>query len=148
MFPLFINLQGKGAVVIGGGTVGRRRAEKLVAFGAQVTVIDPVARSIPGAILLQRPYEIGDVAGAFLVVCATNDPGLNHQVALQAKEAGALVNVADDPALCDFFFPAICQSETLTAGLVGDGTDHHKTATVAQKIRDLLDQEDSPCTSK
>ncbi len=145
-FPLFVNLQGKEVVVIGGGTVGRRRAQKLIAFGAQVTVVDPKATPIEGATMVHRQYAPEDVQTAFLVVAATDDKGVNHQIAIQAKAVGALVNVADDPGLCDVFFPAICQSETMVAGVVGDGTDHHKTAAVAKKIRDLLNKEDGAWT--
>ena len=49
-----------------------------------------------------------------------------------------LFNRADDPADCDFFFPAICEGEGLTAGLVGDGGDHARVAAAARWLREVL----------
>ena len=46
---------------------------------------------------------------------------------------------ADDPAACTFFFPALCVGEGVVAGVVGDGTDHAKTARCARQIRELLE---------
>ena len=73
-FPLFVDLRGRRAVVVGGGPVALRRAKALLDFGAQVTLIAPQCEAVPpGADYLQRPYAPGDVEGAFLVVAATDD---------------------------------------------------------------------------
>ena len=56
-FPLFIDLTGKKAVVIGGGTVGLRRAEVLARFGAEVTVISPSLAREAEAIRAKLPRE-------------------------------------------------------------------------------------------
>lgn len=137
-FPLFVNLTGKTVVVVGGGTVGGRRAEMLATFGAEVTVYDPAKPQLTGVTVLARPCEQQDLAGVYLCIIATGDRLVNQSVATMAKEMGALVNVADDPQNCDFFFPAICQGETLVAGVVGNGRDHHKTAAVAKKLRRII----------
>lgn len=137
-FPLFVDLHGKKAVVVGGGHIGGKRAETLAQFGATVTVIDPKPITLDGVTVIQRGYQQGDLAGAYLCLAATHDPVLNRTVATHGKAVGALVNVADDPTLCDFFFPALCQSEDMVVGLVSDGTHHRKTATVAKKIREII----------
>lgn len=135
-FPLFIDLTGRAAVVIGGGAVGLRRAEILSRFGAQVTVISPtLAHPAQGLGHLPRPYRPGDLTGAFLVVAAADDPAVNDAAEEEARRLGILFNRADDQNRCDFFFPAICLGEGLVAGVVGDGSDHHKTAEAARRIR-------------
>ena len=140
-FPLFMDLTGKPAVVVGGGTIGLRRAGVLRDFGAAVTVIAPeVTGSLDGMKPLLRAYCEGDLAGAFLVVAATNDRRVNHAVYVEAKRRGILVNVCDCQSECDFFFPAICRTETLVAGVVGDGSDHRKTARAAKAIRKTLEE--------
>lgn len=148
-FPLFLNLRGKKALVVGCGTVGLRRALTLVEFGARVTVIDPSPPPYPTLSFdvpppfawMQRGYKPGDLKDSFLCVAATSQPQVNRQVAEEARELGVLINVADDPSLCQFFFPAICKTEDVVVGLVGDGTDHQKTAEVAEKIRKMLENE-------
>ena len=143
-FPLFIDLAGKAAVVVGGGAIGLRRAAVLQAFGARVTVIAPEIREKPEGIAgLLRSYQSGDLTGAFLAVAATNDRAVNHAVYEEARDRGILVNVCDCPDECDFYFPAICQTETLVAGLVGDGSDHRRTARAAKAVRKTLEELES-----
>ena len=138
-FPLFIDLTGRRAVVVGGGPVGLRRAEALRRFGAEVTVISPrLAGPLPGAVHLPRAYRDGDLAGAFLAVAATDDWAVNAAVGREARREGVLFNRSDCPAECDFFFPAICEGAGLVAGVVGDGTDHRRTAQAAKRIREAL----------
>ena len=139
-FPLFIELEGQRAVVIGGGTVGTRRAAALRDFGAAVTLISPtIQRPLAGIAHLPRPYRPGDLTGAWLAVAAADDRAVNHAVYEEATALGILVNVCDCPAECGFFFPAICEGGGLTAGVVGDGSDHRRTAAVAKRIRETLE---------
>ena len=143
-FPLFVDLAGKAAVVVGGGAIGLRRAAVLQRFGARVTVIAPEIREKPEGIAgLLRSYQSGDLTGAFLAVAATNDRAVNHAVYEEARDRGILVNVCDCPDECDFYFPAICQTETLVAGLVGDGSDHRRTARAAKAVRKTLEELES-----
>ena len=140
-FPLFMDLSGKKAVVIGGGQVGLRRAEALRDFGAEVTVISPsLGRPLEGAAHLARAYRRGDLAGAILAVAATDDRAVNHAVWEEARAGGVLVNVCDCRSECDFFFPAICQAGNLVAGVVGDGGDPRRTARAAAAIRKTLEE--------
>lgn len=139
-FPLFVDLTGKRAVVIGGGPVGLRRAEVLADFGAEVTVISPsLVREAAGVRYEPRVYAPGDLAGAFLAVAAAGDRAVNDAVGREARRLGIFFNRSDCPAECDFFFPAICQGDGMVAGLTGDGTDHGKTARMAKKIRKILE---------
>lgn len=139
-FPLFIDLTGKSAVVIGGGAVGLRRAEVLRQFGAEVTVVSPSPACLPAGIChVNRAYEAGDLAGAALAIAATDCPEVNAAVGREARQRGIPFNRSDCPDGCDFFFPAICEGRGLVAGVIGDGSDHSRTAQAAQKIRETLD---------
>lgn len=139
-FPLFVDLAGRSAVVVGGGTVGLRRAEVLRRFGAAVTVISPsLLRSAEGVCHVARTYRPGDLEGAFLAVAAVDDPAVNEAVGQEAQRLGIFFNRADDPSGCDFFFPAICEGGGMVAGLAGDGGDHRRTARTAREIRMILE---------
>ena len=142
-FPLFVDLSGKQAVLIGGGAVSARRAEVLLRFGAAVTVIAP-ERKAPfpdGVTHLSRPYAPGDLEGAFLAVAATDDRAVNRAVGEEARIRGIPVSVSDCPEECTFFFPAICEGETLIAGVISkNGADHRGTAAGARAIRRTLEE--------
>ena len=138
-FPLFVDLTGKKALVIGGGTVGLRRAEVLARFGAEVTVVSPaLSREAERIRHIPRKYAPGDLEGAFLAVAASDDPQVNEAAGREARQLGVLFNRSDAPADCDFFFPAICESGALVAGLVGDGGDHAAVAAAARRVRAAL----------
>lgn len=140
-FPMFVDLNGRKAIVIGGGKVGLRRAKILRDFGAEVTVIAPgFSESVLGITMVSRCFRTGDLEGAFLAVAATDDPVVNRAVAEEAKALGIPVNIADCPSECDFFFPAICVEGDLVAGIVGNGADHKKTAEAARRVREVLEE--------
>lgn len=139
-FPIFIDLCGKKAVVIGGGAVACRRAGVLARFGAEVTVIAPRCKPLEGGIQWQqRPYVPGDLAGAALAVAATDDRSVNRSVGEEARALGIPVSVADAPEECTFFFPAICTGDNIVAGVAGRGDDHARTARAAKAIRTVLE---------
>ena len=140
-FPLFVDLTGREAVIVGGGAVACRRAGVLRDFGARVTVIAPRwDHPLEGVAHLARPYAGGDLTGAFLAVAATDDRAVNHAVGEEARSLGIPVSVADCPEECTFFFPAVCTGGGLVAGVVSGGADHHRTARAAKAIRTLLEQ--------
>ena len=140
-FPLFIDLQGKKTVIVGGGKVALRRAQVLMQFGAEITLIAPQCSQVPdGATFLQRPYTPGDLEGAALAVAATDYREVNHQVFEEAQKAGIFISVCDSPEESSFFFPAVCQGGGLIAGVVSGGHEHHKTAEAAKKIRSVLEE--------
>lgn len=112
VYPMNLNLNGRAVAVIGGGAVAERKAVSAQEAGALVTVISPALTKPLAALAkagllrhLARNWQPGDGAGFFLLFCATDDPAVNRAAALDGKEAGVLVNVADAPELCDFTVP-------------------------------------------
>ena len=140
-FPLFLDLTGKRAVIIGGGAIASRRIGVLRQFGCAITVISPELKAKPeGLTWLQRTYLPGDLQGAFLAIAATNDRAVNRQAGEEARALGIPVSVADCEAECTFYFPAICTGAGLVAGVVSTGKDHHRTAQAAKEIRRVLEE--------
>ena len=140
-FPMFVDLHGKKVVVVGGGNIAQRRIGVLLDFGADVTIVAPRTQKVPEcARYLERGYESGDLKGAYFAVTATDCREVNHRVYLDAQALGIPISVADCLSECTFFFPAICKGDNLVAGVVSDGTDHHKTARAARAIRRTLEE--------
>jgi len=113
-FPIHIDLRDRPCLVVGGGEVGTRKTVHLCRSDARITVISPETSETLGHLAdekritwYRRGYCRDDVSGKFLVFAATNDSDVNRQVAIEARRAGALVSVADDPELGDFSVPAV-----------------------------------------
>ncbi len=140
-FPLFVSLEGKTVVLVGGGAIAARRIAALRQFGCRIVVVSPtISCSTDDLTWIQRPYRSGDLAGAFLAVAATNDRTVNKAVGDEARERGIFVSVADCEAECSFYFPAVCTGADLIAGVVSTGKDHHKTACAARQVRKVLEE--------
>lgn len=113
-YPVNLDLANKKCAVIGGGHIAARKAGSLLQAQADVTVISPklvdekLARFAKGNLLeyIARGYEKGDLQGFFIVICASDDHEVNKMAAQEAKEQGALVNVADGSFPSDFTLPA------------------------------------------
>jgi uroporphyrin-III C-methyltransferase/precorrin-2 dehydrogenase/sirohydrochlorin ferrochelatase len=126
--PISVSLKDRPCLVVGGGMVALRKAESLLEYDTAVTVVAPEVHekleyhAKRGRIALEkREYQPPEAADYGLVVCATDDIELNRRVYEDAREAGALVNVADDPPHCDFIFPAVLRRDCLTAAISTDG---------------------------
>ena len=140
-------LEGRAAVVIGGGDVAARKVEDVLAGKAVVTVIAPqlcdgiVALADAKRIVAhRRPYRTGDLAGTFVVIAATDDEGLNARVAADAAAVNVLVNVVDRPALCTFTVPATVRRGDLTIAIATEG----RCPALAGILREELEERYGP----
>jgi precorrin-2 dehydrogenase/sirohydrochlorin ferrochelatase/precorrin-6A/cobalt-precorrin-6A reductase len=147
-FPLFINMHGKKAVIVGGGKVAERRIKMLLDYGANITVISPdiseelrqIAQN--GEIRhIERKYTSEDISGAFLVIAATNDRAVNHKAMEDSKTSSALAIVADSREECSCYFPAIAENGEYIAGIVSKNGNHAGVKNLAQKLREYLNNE-------
>jgi precorrin-2 dehydrogenase / sirohydrochlorin ferrochelatase len=142
MYPVFLNVAGRRCLVVGGGRVAERKAEKLAEAGARVVVVAPEATeelermAAGGGISLEkRPYAAGEAAGYFLVIASTGNPEVNRRVSGDAESAGRPVNVVDVPELCNFFVPSIVRRGDLQIAISTAGA----APSLAKKIRKDLD---------
>ena len=141
-YPIFLDLKGRSAVVIGGGEVAWRKVEGLLEAGATVTIISPQLHpeletlKQQGSIQHdQRKYQPGDLTGFLLAFVATNDSELNRIVAEEGKRSGVLVNAVDDPINCDFVMPAIVRRGNLTLAVSTGGG----SPAAARRVREDLE---------
>lgn len=132
---------------MGGGSIAARKAGSLLEAGAQITVISPAVvpelRSLAekGLIrLLERAYQAGDLAGAFLAFAATDDPEVNRAVWEEGNRTGCLVNAVDDPAHSNFIMPAVVRRGEMAIAISTGGA----SPALARRLREWLDTLISP----
>lgn len=127
--PIFLRLRSRIALVVGGGPVAARKAEWLLKAGARVTVAAPqlvpelAARAARAELAhLAAPFAPGQLAGAALVVAASDDPEVNATAAAAAHALEIPVNVVDSPELSSFIFPAIIDRSPVVVAVSTAGT--------------------------
>jgi precorrin-2 dehydrogenase/sirohydrochlorin ferrochelatase len=138
LYPLFMDVSGSRCAVVGGGGVASRKVRGLLESGASVVVISPeVTPEIEGmdVTVERRPYRPGDLAGSALAFAATDSREVNAAVALEAKEGGIPVNVADRPAEGDFALPSVLRRGGLQVAVSTGGA----SPTLARRIRDAME---------
>lgn len=113
IYPINLCLEQKKCLVVGGGKIAERKVSALLQAQGVVTVIAPTATAAIAQWAEQkevfwqsRPYQAGEAAGYFLVICATDQGDVNRQAAADALQAERLVNVVDDPMGGNFHVPA------------------------------------------
>lgn len=145
VYPILLTgLQHKLAVVVGGGAVGERKVAGLLAAGAPVRLVSPVATPALAEwaqanrlLWWPRPYQTGDLADAFLVFAATNVRAVNAQIADDALHLGLLCNVADAPADGNFHVPALYRHEDVVVAI---GSRQGKNPKRIKTLRDQIAQ--------
>ena len=112
-YPIFLKVQGRRCVVVGGGRVAERKVKTLVASGARIRLISPTVTPVLAHMaakkkitLSKRRYHKGDLKGSTMAFAATSDRQTQIAVVREARRMGTLVNVADDPRDSDFLVPA------------------------------------------
>ena len=146
-YPMMVDLTGRRCLVVGGGRVAERKVALLLDCGAAVEVVSPAttpklaALASAGAIrLVRRAARSDDLAGAFLVFVATDDPEVNRAVAAEARETGGLVNVADAPEACSFLVPSAVRRGDLTIAISTGGG----SPALAKRLRQRLEETIGP----
>jgi precorrin-2 dehydrogenase / sirohydrochlorin ferrochelatase len=138
LYPIFLNLDGKRCVVVGGGAVANRKARKLLQARAEVVAISPEVKPELESVATEvhrRPYREGDLEGASLVFAATNRREVNAAVTREARGRGIPVNVADEPSEGDFALPSVLRRGQLQVAVSTGGA----SPTLARRVRNELE---------
>lgn len=145
-FPMFIDLKGQTVLIVGGGHVALRKLRKLEPYGPRPTVVAPEIlpeiRAMAGVRLRCREFRPRDLTPRpALVIAATSDPAVNHEISALCQKRHIPVNVADDPGSCTFLFPALMQQGNFSAGISTGGASPTAAMYFRDRLRDLVPED-------
>ncbi len=141
-YPVFLDIRGQRALVIGAGPVALRKTRGLLEAGARVTVVAPAFHSDFDGLPVERiqhEFTDSDLDGAALVFAATDSREVNHRAAVLAKARGIPANIADAPAECTFLVPARIHRENLQIAISTGGKSPSRAAELRRKLEEWLD---------
>jgi precorrin-2 dehydrogenase / sirohydrochlorin ferrochelatase len=143
-YPLFLAMDGRACLVVGGGEVGERKIRTLLKHGASVRLI---ARELTpwldercseqSIFLAGRQYERAHLEGISLVFAATSDMDLNRTIARDARDIGLWCNMATDPELGSFIVPSVVERGSLSIAVSTSGL----SPAIAKTLRLKLERE-------
>lgn len=143
LYPLFLNLQGRVCVVVGGNEMAEAKVKELLDAEARIRVIAPAATdqiaawSQAGRLeWVGRAYEDGDLREAFLAVSVA-DAKTNAQVFEEAETHRTFCNAVDDIEHCNCYASAVVRRGPLQIAISTAG----KSPALAQRLRKELEEQ-------
>ncbi len=146
LYPVFLKTENFSILIVGGGFVGTEKMSFMLknSPNANITLVAKeiseeirlLAESRPAVHLKEKAFEPADLEHHQLVIAATADKTLNHQIYLAAKEKQILINVADTPDLCDFYLGSIVTKGDLKIAISTNG----KSPTLSKRLREFFEE--------
>ena len=144
LYPIFLKTQQLRILIVGGGYVALEKLTFLFKSSpnSQVTVLSPMLR--PETTLFLEKHQVAYGKGTYnkkilsdfhMVIATTDQPKVNQQVFEDCRKRNILVNVADNPPLCDFYMGSIVTKGNLKVGISTNG----KSPTFAKRFRQWLE---------
>lgn len=160
-FPMFVDMTERECLIVGGGNVAYRKVIVMLDFGAKVTVVaedicdelrklkidDIASEDKTGSYtankenritFIKRRFERKDCDGMEMVIAATDDNALNHEIAEYCKANGIMVNAVDQKADCSFIFPSYIKEKNLVAAFSSGGNSPVLTQYLKGKEQEIL----------
>lgn len=147
-YPIFLDVEDRLVLIIGGGNVCARKAETMLRYGARVTIVSPEftdeieqwARD--GVVTIRRKrYEDGDLEGASIVIASTDEQSVNEQIAADCRRRRIPVNVVDVTPLCEFIVPAIVESGSIQIAVSTGGKSPALARTLKEDLQRMVGTE-------
>ena len=147
-YPIFLDIENRDVLIVGGGAVCARKAETMMKYGAEVTIVAPevteeIADWAKAKKLTVRPkeYEEDDLDGATIVIASTDDVHVNARVARDCRKRRIPVNVVDVTHLCEFIVPAIVELGSVTVAISTGGKSPALARTLKEDLQKFVGPE-------
>ena len=151
-FPLFINLENKKILVIGGGKVAAKKIEKILEYGADITVV--TENVVEEKLLQLENVKIENnqklendkakieklVKGYFLVIAATDNEELNENIANVCDSNGMLINNVSSKVKMNAMFGGIVKNSEFQIAISTSGKSCKRSRAMKSEIQKVLDK--------
>ncbi len=145
LYPIFLKTSQLDILIVGGGYVAEEKLHFLTKSSpdAKITMVSPVFRETTKALakefhvnMIVDKYSANYLYGRHMVIATTDKPEVNLQVYHDCRKLNTLVNVADNPPLCDFYMGGIVTKGHVKIAISTNG----KSPTTAKRLRQFFEE--------
>ncbi|MEX0273212.1 MAG: bifunctional precorrin-2 dehydrogenase/sirohydrochlorin ferrochelatase [Flavobacteriaceae bacterium] len=145
LYPIFLKPSQLNLLIVGGGHVAEEKLHFLTKSSpdAVVTMVAPTFRKETlalarkhGVVLIRDTYDAAHLQGRHMVIATTDNPDVNKKVYADCRKRNILVNVADNPPLCDFYMGGIVTKGHVKVAISTNG----KSPTTAKRLRQFFEE--------
>lgn len=126
--PMFLNLENRKILVVGGGKIATRKLKVLLDFTTDITIISrSFCEQMQDLIKkyelthFQRDYKKGDIEGFNILIISLDNIQIQKEIAIEVKGKNYLCNFADLPQNCDFNLGAYLKKDDLIISISTNG---------------------------
>ncbi len=145
--PVFVDIEGRPCVVAGEGPVAEKRIRQLIKYGADVIVYSPaptdwlIQAEADGKLTIERrSFAAGDLSGAFLAVCATDDADVRRTITSESESGGCLLSVTDDASASSFILPSITHRDPIQIAVSTAGAAPELAKQLRKRIESVVSE--------
>jgi precorrin-2 dehydrogenase/sirohydrochlorin ferrochelatase len=145
LYPIFLKTASLQVLIVGGGHVAEEKLHFLLKSSpdSQVSMVAPFFRPATKDLAnsfdvhrIKDTYSPNYIEGKHLVIATTDDPIVNEQIYRDCRQRSILVNVADNPPLCDFYMGGIVTKGHVKIAISTNG----KSPTTAKRLRQFFEE--------
>lgn len=145
LYPMFMKLDKKVVIIIGGGKIAADKIKSLEGTGAVLTVVSPDISSEAKELLnhlngkwIPENFKPEFIANSFLVIAATDNPTVNETVYQTSKSLNILVNVVDVNDRCDWFAGSVVRRNDFQIAISGNGKGPAYLSYLRKNLEDAI----------
>ena len=145
LYPIFLKTEQLNILIVGGGFVAEEKLHFLTKSSpdSKVTMVAPMFRdgtivqaSLYNVEMISDLYKCKYLRGQHMVIAATDNEKINKRIYSDCRKRNILVNVADNPPLCDFYMGGIVTKGNVKVAISTNG----KSPTTAKRLRQFFEE--------
>ena len=145
-YPINLKIDDMKVVIVGGGKIAYRKCTNFLAFSKKVVIIskdfiDEFENIKDEVEIIENDYDEKYIKDAFVVVAATNNKNVNHEIGIYCRQHGKLVNVVDDSSLSNFTVPSFVKRGDLLLSISTGGKSPSLSAKIRQDLEKIYDED-------
>ena len=147
-YPVTLNLNNRRCTVVGGGEVALRKVQSLLAEQANVVVVSPALceelqeiYQTHAFVWIDKVFEEKFLQDSFLVIAATNNRAINHQVSMWCESNHVLVNVVDSREESSFTVNSAVRRGDLLIAISTGGASPAVSKAIRMRLEETFGEE-------